>query len=201
MDYNAFILEQLATWWQFSVVALLIIGTFIIDKLDGDNVPNIRFDIPNGMPEMKPLPIPTKGKGFWGAVYVWIMETRKWELTKDFRYSIDGTKYVIPAGFVFDGASVPKFFRSWLSPMGVLLIGGLVHDYGYKYQTLLKLSKKTTVGEKDQKWMDETFRDINIAVNGFKTINYLAYYALRLGGFVAWRGHRKVDAQWKDSIN
>jgi len=159
----------------------------------------IIFDI-EGMPVMKPISIPTKGKGFWGGVKIWIMETRKWELTEDFNYSIDGIQYTIPKGFVFDGASVPKFFRSWLSPMGVLLIGGLVHDYGYKYETLLHKNKHTNNGLRNQKWMDETFRDINISVNGFRTINYLAYYALRLGGFLAWNGHRKVGADWKSSI-
>ena len=76
-----------------------------------------------------------------------------------------------------------------------MLIGGLVHDYGYKYQTLLLKGKKKDIGIKTQKWMDETFRDININVNGFYTMNYLAYYTLRLGGFIAWNGHRKRDVK------
>jgi hypothetical protein len=42
-----------------------------------------------------------------------------------------------------------------------------------------------------QKEADQIFRDVCIHVNGFKVINYLAYYALRLGGFMAWNGHRK----------
>ena len=42
-----------------------------------------------------------------------------------------------------------------------------------------------------QKKADEIFRDINIVVNGFYTMNHLAYWSLRLGGFVAWNGHRK----------
>jgi hypothetical protein len=84
--------------------------------------------------------------------------------------------------------------------MGVLLIGGLVHDYGYKCQTLLKSGKVQCNGLKTQKEMDTIFRDINIEVNGFRVINYLAYYALRLGGFMAWRGHRKVGADWKSSF-
>ncbi len=144
------------------------------------------------MPTMKPLPIPTKGKGFWGGVWVWLVATRKWELTKDWRYEFDGEKYIIPKGFVFDGASVPKFFRSWLSPMGVLLIGGLVHDYGYKHAELLHASKKS-VDVYNQKELDIAFREINISVNGFRVLNYIAYYALRLGGWIAWRGHRSRD--------
>jgi len=77
------------------------------------------------------------------------------------------------------------------------LIGGLIHDYGYKYTTLLSKDKKSTIGTKDQHWMDRTFRDINIEVNGFHFLNYLAYWALRAGGFMAWNGHRKRNAKIK----
>lgn len=148
------------------------------------------------MPEMAPLPIKTKGKSTIGAIWLWIVTTRKWKLVSDWKFSMDGVQYMIPAGFKFDGASVPKFFRSWLSPMGVLLIPGLVHDYGYKYSYLL--TKYTTesyqIGfQHDQKFFDTVFRDAAIEVNGFKYLNYMAYYALRLGGFVAWKGHRKHD--------
>ena len=48
---------------------------------------------------------------------------------KDFEYKINGNNYVIPAGFKFDGASIPKFLHTFLSPVGVLLMGGLIHDY------------------------------------------------------------------------
>jgi len=74
----------------------------------------------------------------------------------------------------------------------------LVHDYGYKYQTLLSANKKDTLGTISQKRADEIFRDININVNGFYLMNYLAYYSLRLGGFVAWNGHRKRNAKIGD---
>ena len=73
----------------------------------------------------------------------------------------------------------------FLSPVGVLLIGGLVHDYAYKYATLLRQNKKDTMGVISQKKADEIFRDINIGVNGFYLMNYLAYWSLRLGGFLA----------------
>ena len=51
----------------------------------------------------------------------------------------------------------------------------------------------TDIGKKDQAWMDKLFRDICIEVNGFKLLNYLAYWALRVAGFAAWNGHRKND--------
>jgi len=189
-----FIIEQLVTWWQFTVVGVLIIVGFIANLFGVDQDEDIIGFSYKEMPHMKPIAIPTAGKGFWGAIWLWLMGTRQWEIAKDFHYSINGEDFVIPKGFQFDGASIPKFLHTWLSPVGVLLMGGLIHDYGYKYATLLKKDKKTTIGVKDQKWMDQTFRDINIEQNGFHLLNKLAYWALRLGGFVAWNGHRKVGA-------
>ena len=167
-------------YWQFSLVAILIFISYIIALISAERHEPIDFRITE-MPNMKPIGIPTKGKGFWKGVWIWIMVTRTWEITKDFHYSINGEELLIPKGFVFDGASVPKFFRSWLSPMGVLLIGGLIHDYGYKYQTLLKKGCKNCNGLKTQKEMDITFRDINIDVNGFRTINVIASYNTFVG--------------------
>lgn len=195
-----FIIGLAIKFWQFTVLAILIIISFainLIDKKLNRNLLNKReFEFSyEELPHMQPIRIRTADKGFWGAIWLWLMTVRHWTIVKDFTYTINGEKYVIPAGFTFDGASIPKFLASFLSPVGVLLIGGLIHDYGYKYKTLLKADKKSTCGDKDQKWMDETFRDINIKVNGFGFLNYLAYWALRIGGFVAWNGHRKRDAK------
>jgi hypothetical protein len=138
---------------------------------------------------MQPVPIATKDKGFWKGILMWLMGSRKWVICEDFYYTIGEEQYKIPKGFEFDGASVPKFLATFLSPVGVLLMGGLVHDYGYKYATLMR-ADGTTIGYHDQKHMDGLFRDICIEVNGFKVLNYLAYWTLRLAGFVAWNGHK-----------
>ena len=53
------------------------------------------------------------------------------------------------------------------------------------------------MGDITQKQADEIFRDINIIVNGFYVMNYLSYYSLRFGGFLAWNGHRKRNAKIK----
>ena len=190
-----FIIDQLVTWWQFTVVGVLIIIGFIINMfgVDCDDV-IIGFEYKE-MPKLKPIAIPTAGKGFWGAIWMWLMGTRNWEVAEDWAFRIEGDWYVIPAGFTFDGASIPKFLHTWLSPTGVLLMGGLVHDFAYKYETLLKKNKKKTIGTITQKKADEIFRDINIEQNGFHLLNKLAYWALRIGGFVAWNGHRKVNAK------
>jgi hypothetical protein len=68
----------------------------------------------------------------------------------------------------------------------------------YKYTACKPVNKKDPLLVVDQKRADQIFRDININVNGFYTMNYLAYWSLRLGGFVAWNGHRKRNAKIGD---
>ena len=195
-----FIIEQLITWWQFTVVGVLIIMGWIINLMGVDQhepIIHLKYD---KMPSMTPIKIPTAGKGFWSAIWMWLMTVRTWEISEDWHFSIHGKDFVIPKGFVFDGASVPKFLASWLSPVGVLLIGGLVHDYIYKYTVLLRKDKQSVTSVMNQKQADVIFRDINIEQNGFHFLNYLAYWALRIGGFVAWNGHRKRNCDWKESV-
>ena len=184
-------------FWQWSILIALIIIGFIINLFDKKKSKCYTFSY-SEFPLMRPIPIRTKGKGFFKMILMWLLGTRHWEISKDFVYDLNGEKYVIPKGFKFDGASIPKFLHPFLSPVGVLLIGGLVHDYAYKYQTLLKHGKKETLGVISQKRADEIFRDINIEINGFYLMNYLAYWSLRIGGFVAWNGHRKRNAKIVD---
>jgi len=186
-------------FWQWSLLIALVIVGFIINLLD-KRKSNCTFSYEE-LPHLQPVKISTKGKGFWKGIAMWLLSTRNWVVEKDWKFWYNGIEYIIPAGFQFDGASIPKFLRTFFSPVGVLLIGGLVHDYMYKYACL----KPVPVGDKfgrtgkeqlllvDQKKADQIFRDINIEVNGFYFMNYLAYWSLRLGGFVAWNGHRKND--------
>ena len=129
------------------------------------------------MPILRPVPIPTKGLSFWKRIGVWRHTTRKWELMENFNY--DG--YTIPGGFVFDGASVPRCLWWFLSPVGLLLIPGILHDYRYM------------CGDLNRSGYDELFRwDIKV-VTGTTVIPWIAYFAVRLGGGRAWRRHRKND--------
>jgi hypothetical protein len=180
-------------WMWTLLIALIIIG-FIINLFDKKVGTRVNFKY-SQFPTMRPIPIKTKGKGFFTMIKMWLLGVRHWEIANDFDYEVNGEKFVIPAGFKFDGASIPKFLHPFLSPVGVLLIGGLVHDYAYKYETLLKKNRKDTMGVITQKKADEIFRDINIEINGFYLMNYLAYWSLRLGGFMAWNKHRKVNAK------
>ena len=191
-----FIIGLATQFWQWSIlIAVVIIGA-IINFADKKAKTKLKFYYKD-MPKLQPVPIKTKDKGFWKGIVMWLLTTRNWILVDDWKYNVNGQEYVIPEGFQFDGASIPKFLRTFFSPVGVLLIGGLVHDYAYKYKTLLKKNKKTTMGDLTQKQADEIFRDINIEVNGFYFLNYLAYWSLIIGGWVAWNGHRRRNVKLK----
>ena len=187
------LLDLAMNFWQWTILAVLVLIGFIVNKVDKKEETLVGFKY-KFMPVMSPLPIKTKDKGFWKGILMWLLGTRKWKIEQDFNYTLNDVEYKIPAGFEFDGASVPKFLATFLSPVGVLLMGGLVHDYGYKYATLMK-KDGSDIGYHDQKFMDGIFRDICIEVNGFRVLNYLAYWSLRLAGFVAWNGHKKRGTQ------
>ena len=183
-------------FWMWTVLIIVVIVGLVINLFDKKKPRCYTFRYKH-MPVLRPLPIKTKGKGFFKGILLWLLGVRNWEIAEDFNYELNNKQFVIPAGFKFDGASIPKFLHTFLSPVGVLLMGGLVHDYAYKYQTLLNKNKVDTLGVISQKRADEIFRDININVNGFYLMNYLAYWSLRLGGFLAWNKHRKVGAKIK----
>jgi len=188
------LLAMAMKFWQWSLLIILVIIGFLINLLD-KRKSNLTFHYEE-LPHLQPIKISTKGKGFWKGIVMWLLSTRNWKVTQDWKYRMNGNEYIIPAGFQFDGASIPKFLRTFFSPVGVLLVGGLVHDYMYKYAALKRTGKGGLLLV-DQKKADQIFRDINIEVNGFYFMNYLSYWSLRLGGWVAWNGHRKRNAKIK----
>jgi hypothetical protein len=154
------------------------------------------------MPIVEAVPIKTKDRGFFKATWVWLTVTRKWEIKESWRYKLkNGVTIIIPAGFIFDGASVPRTFRQFLSPTGLLFIPGLLHDYAYKHNELIQLvikgSAALTMPYKSgagKMFWDKMFREEANRVNGMAPINAAAWSALFIGGHFTWWGHRKKDA-------
>lgn len=184
--------ERLVTLWPVKVAGVSIVVGWAINLFGVDcNTKRIGFEY-DKMPHMQPIIIPTQGKGFWGAIWIWLAEPRHWTIVEDWHYKLDGVEYVVPKGFDFDGASSPRILWWFLPPTGILLLGGLVHDYAYRYGTLEKKGGGTR-GPMTQKEADVEFRDICIEQNGFHFLNYLAYWALRVGGFIVWNRYRAND--------
>ena len=65
-----FIIDQLVTWWQFTIVGILIIIGWVINKFGVDQDEDIIGFKYVEMPQLKPLKIDTAGKGFWSAIWM-----------------------------------------------------------------------------------------------------------------------------------
>lgn len=186
------ITEFLLNFWQYSLLIILILIGFVINLFDKKIYVTWNFEY-EVYPVLMPIKIATAGKGFWTMIKIWLLGKRQWQFHEDFEFKLNGEAYIIPKGFSCDAASIPKFLSPFLSSTGLLLLGGVCHDYLYQHQTLLKANKKDTMGKVTQETADKIFLDINLQINGFYLINKLAWLALRMAGFMAWNGHRQRE--------
>lgn len=107
----------------------------------------------------------------------------------------------IPKGTVVNGASVPKLFRSLVSPNGVLYIGSIFHDFFYEsggisisvWETELNNMLHIPHFQISQKEADDLFYGINNYITGLTAIPYTAYLQLRLFGWIVWNKYRRND--------
>ena len=186
------------------------------------------------MPKMQPVIIPTKGKGFFPRMKMLLTSVRQWDVVENWFYMLpNGKMIMIPAGFRFDGASIPKplYFLAglvallallgWsistelalimaalfifagiaLSPVGLLLVAGLVHDFAYRFGYLWAYDYQT--GKFDKYYhkygkrldYDELFLEVNLSVNGMIITDRLAACLLSMFGAIAWTKNRDRNAE------
>jgi hypothetical protein len=155
------------------------------------------------MPKLTPIPIPTKQQSLCVRIWRWIFWVRRWTIIEDWHFDMldhEGKRreVIVPAGFRFDGASIPRPLWGLLSPIGLLLVPGLLHDFAYRYDYLWVVDPTTgeihRFGEgAGRKHWDAMFRRVGTDVNGMALIDMLAWAALGLGGSFAWRGNRRKN--------
>lgn len=151
------------------------------------------------MPVLRPIRICTKGLPFWKKVWTVLTAVRQWELAENWFYTIPtGETIVIPKGFIFDGASTPKFMWGFLEPTGVLLIQGLVHDFGYRYDYLWSINvngrfHKIKEGS-GKSYFDSLFVEVGRDVNELNITAYLSWLMLIFFGSKAWNENRRRNA-------
>ena len=114
------------------------------------------------MPLLKPMPLTRWGKA------------RQWRLIGDWEYN--GIR--VPAGFITDGASVPRILYWLFEPTGVLFLPAIVHDYFYATQQISR-------AEADKIFRENVIRESNIVAG------YLAWVGIRLFGWIPWLKRRK----------
>jgi len=146
------------------------------------------------MPALRPIPVSKRG------------ERRRYRLLEDWKCDILGREFtfIIPKGFIFDGASIPRLFWNMLSPSGYLFLAGLFHDFPYKYGFVYIYSIIDSLdgGQPriiktwlDQKEADQKFEAMADKIcMGAKFFTAVAYKSLRAFGFITWNKYRKVDS-------
>lgn len=89
---------------------------------------------------------------------------------------------------VFDGASVPVpwlvslLTLGVLRPLGVMLIGSILHDYAYSHGNLwVKGNEKNRKVILERHHADRLFRDVIGTANSLPLVGYVAWLAVRLG--------------------
>lgn len=158
---------------------------------------------PIPLPILRPVSIPTKNLSWWQSVRTWWSTQRKWELMEDYRLTLpDGTVVLIPKGFIFNGATVPRPLRWFVSPTGIFLIPSLLHDFAYTYNYQLHVVREGDAEKveafpakgsaKDYRdvW-DAQFYQASVYVAGMSWLSGVVYVTLRLFGGKAWRKGRR----------
>tara|TARA_R100000664_G_scaffold25227_1_gene35192 strand:+ start:3371 stop:3730 length:360 start_codon:yes stop_codon:yes gene_type:complete len=87
--------------------------------------------------------------------------------------------YSIPAGFIFDGASIPGVAKWYVDDDDHLLPAALVHDYLYVNQPCTR------------KEADHIFWEIMIYTGVRRSQAYVCWLAVRIGGWRPW--NRRKD--------
>lgn len=117
-------------------------------------------------------------KWYVPAIYDHIRDV--WRLTEAVEYQGPRYSFEIPAGFEFDGASVPRPFWGWLPPHGRYLRAALVHDWMYRK------------GFTTRAIADAVFREIMAYDGVWWGRHWLMWMGVRLGGRRAWKRHRRT---------
>ena len=151
------------------------------------------------MPILVPIPIETFGKPWYKRTYRWLFGKRKYSLYENFYYNLEGYHIFIPARFITDFASIPRLFWPLLSPTGIMMIPGLLHDFYYRNNYFQVIDDNGEITKvlmgKGRKYADKVFRQVGKEVNGMVIPNAVAWFALDICGWLPWRKYRKLEEE------
>jgi hypothetical protein len=95
-------------------------------------------------------------------------------LVNDVPVIINGQTHVIPAGFVTDGASVPRGLWNLFPPFGRYFKAALLHDWLYQYGTM-------TRAQADLVFLT-AMKELGVGL----LTRWAMYAGVRVGGWPAW---------------
>jgi hypothetical protein len=110
---------------------------------------------------------------------------REWyRLVRDYHLKYDDIDVIIPRGFEWDGATIPRIAWSIIGyhSMGKMAEPSLIHDYIYVFKGLIPGQRKIS-----RKECDKLFREHLIAVGVPKRAANRIYRIVRIFGVKYWR--------------
>jgi hypothetical protein len=147
-------------------------------------------------PTLTPI-IDIKPYTIWGHIKKFLTDRRRFLVEHDYYLWIAEIKMFIyiPKGFIYDGASVPKFFYSIFSPTGMLFFGSGPHDEGYRYKGLYLMNEfgKMYFVPFSKRELDKIFGHLCEMESGLVIAPYVAQFMLTLFGFTGW-----LSARWNN---
>lgn len=138
----------------------------------------------------------TPKRNWWSKLTNFITYRRKFKVRIDYiLWCPSLSKFIfVPSYFVYDGASVPKILNGIFNPTGMLLLGALPHDFGYRYQGLFLVNpdtKEIEFSAFSKKQLDIIFKDLCIYESKMKAASSVATFTLKIFGFMSWKEHVK----------
>jgi hypothetical protein F3_01659 len=108
-----------------------------------------------------------------------------WEVTTDFTYLVCGFDIKVPAGFITDLASTPKYLWLTFPPFGRYTDAAIVHDYLY--------SAKCVYQNITREQSDKIFLELMKSLGVPKWKRVLMYRGVRMFGWMFFRKKEKEN--------
>lgn len=110
-----------------------------------------------------------------------------WRVEHDYHFPVYGRWAAVPAAFEYDLASVPRALTPLIQPDELGASAPLVHDYLYSVQGQVKVAGQPLL-TLSRRQVDALFRLFMRLERVPSWRLYWAWLAVRLGGWLAWRG-------------
>jgi hypothetical protein len=121
------------------------------------------------------------------------IETRRFEVLEPFRVASGVLMGIVtvPAGFTYDGESIPAALHTLVPPFGQSKRAACVHDYLYQHGAY-QLDRGDWV-EVTRKQADEVYLELALLKGLPQWRALMRYRVLRLVGWRAWNAHRAAE--------
>jgi hypothetical protein len=101
---------------------------------------------------------------------------------------LTGCRFIVWAGFKWDGCSIPRWLWSVAPPFSLSELAGLLHDFIYRYGGRLPEGNVVPYRTIDRATADRIFLETMRLDSVPKLRRYAAFHAVRQFGGRAWRG-------------